>query len=73
MEDLRNTFSNLLMSLTDTLKNVELKNDEKQLIKNVLDFGYSAAFCERTSDMTQSYFNSTNYRNGYEKIRKMLE
>ncbi|MDD4353687.1 MAG: hypothetical protein PHN56_04480 [Candidatus Nanoarchaeia archaeon] len=73
MGDLRNDFFTLAGELEAKLKAVKLGILEKELIIKALDLGYSAAFCERTADMQESYYESEKYRQGYIKIKNLLE
>jgi hypothetical protein len=59
--------------LEKILKETTLTPEQKKIITTAVKFGYSAAFCQRTSDMNGSYFSADRYREGYENIVKMLE
>jgi len=72
MTDLRDSFYSLLSELEKKLNSVKLDAENKDLLIKALDLGYSAAFCERTSDIHGSYFESEDYRKGYEKIRSLI-
>ena len=61
------------IQLEKILKERELDKDEKVLLKLVLEFGYSTAYCSRTSDMNESFYGAERYDSVYQEIKKKLE
>jgi hypothetical protein len=72
-EDTRDVYSRLEADLKKSIPNSKLSPEQKELLRKMLEFGYAAAFSERTCDMNQSWFQADRYRNGYKNMQKLLE
>jgi hypothetical protein len=72
-EDMRDVYSRLESDLKKSIPNSKLSPEQKELLRKMLEFGYAAAFSERTCDMNQSWFQSDRYQNGYKNMQKLLE
>jgi hypothetical protein len=72
-EDTRDVYSRLEADLKKSIPKSKLSPEQKALLRKMLDFGYAAAFSERTCDINQSWFQSNVYRDGYQNMQKLLE
>jgi hypothetical protein len=72
MDQIEN-FHKTQSELEKMIKNKRLDEETKKLIETALEFGYSTAFCERTSDMNCSFFGATRYKEKYEEMKKLLK
>lgn len=73
MENMIDEFSERKADIKKILETAKLTNNEKKTILTAIEFGYATAFCERTFDMNESYFQAQKYRNIYEQIREKLK
>jgi hypothetical protein len=72
MDQIEN-FHKTQSELEEMIKNKKLDEETKKLVETAIDFGYSAAFCERTSDMNGSFYGSTKYTEKYIEMKKLLK
>lgn len=72
-EDIRDVYSRLESDLKKSIPKSKLSPKQKALLRKMLDFGYAAAFSERTCDMNESWFQSGRYLDGYKDMQKLLE
>jgi hypothetical protein len=73
MADMRDTFSETKRALEKSLSENTLSPEQRQIVLEAMMFGYSAAYCSRTSDMQGGFFGAQEYENGYNRIREELE
>ncbi|MEK6933010.1 MAG: hypothetical protein AABW56_04440 [Nanoarchaeota archaeon] len=71
--DMRDVYGELRSRLEKEIPNANLTPGQKELTKRVLEFGYTAAFVERTCDMHEHFGQAEIYRREYEEIRKLLK
>jgi hypothetical protein len=73
MSDMREVYSEKQKYLENALGEVELTPEQKELIKNAMEFGYAAAYCARTNDMNGSFYQAERYEDGYNLMKKKIE
>ncbi len=59
-------------TLKDKLSKVKLTIEQEEIIRIAMEFGYAAAFCERTADMNQSYSASERFKREYISLKKLV-
>jgi hypothetical protein len=70
--DLRTDLMQKKSELEAMLLNAQLTPEIKTMVKTAIEFGYAAAFCERTADINDSYFQSEQFRRQYDEMLKKL-
>lgn len=50
-----------------------LSEGHRAVVRMAMDFGYSAAYCSRTCDRAESYFQADQFDEGYEALKKAFE
>lgn len=68
--DMRDVFNEKKNALSQ-LEN--LSDEQKEMIQLAMDFGYAAAFCDRTCDINQSPFAGSQYRNAFNIARAKFD
>lgn len=72
-EDMDNVFSKKHAELENIIETTELTEKQKKIILTAVEFGYAAAFCERTADMNGSYNAAQRYERVYSDITDKLQ
>ena len=65
--DMRDEFGDRKRELEKTLTETVLSEEQRRTIVLAMEFGYSAAYCQRTSDMSGIWSASDRYLRGYEQ------
>lgn len=73
MGDMIDEFNAKGKTLRDKLSHMKLTPDQKKMIKDAMDFGYAAAFCEKTSEINGSYHAGERFAKEYALLRDQVK
>lgn len=66
-KDMREIFEEKKKQLEGTVTETVLGEEQRELIMTAMEFGYSAAFCQRTCDMNGSFSQANRYSEIYKQ------
>jgi hypothetical protein len=72
MDQIEN-FNKTQSELEKMIKNKKLDEETKKMVETAMEFGFSAAFCARTSDMNGAFYGSMKYTDTYEEMKTLLK
>jgi hypothetical protein len=71
MTDTRDVYESLLAELEKTVPG--LGKETKDIVAKAMEFGYNAAFSERTCVMNGMMYQSNRYSDGYKRMLEILK
>ena len=66
-KDMREIFEEKKRKLEGTVTETVLSEEQRELLVIGIEFGYSAAYCQRTCDMQQAFSQANRYSEMYEQ------
>ncbi len=72
-KDLRDVYEEKKTYLEKYVSRNKLSPEQKGLILAAIEFGSAASYCERTHTMNGEDFASEQYKDGLEKVKKLLK